>query len=99
MPYAKKYAIIFVISTVFSAANVTAGNLAVSQGASNISLTAMLTGAILNMILDPIFIYALHLGVQGAAIATLISQIVTSAIYVRFFRWRKDFCKGWFFLL
>ncbi len=93
MPYAKKYAIIFVISTVFSAANVTAGNIAVSQGASNISLTAMLTGAILNMILDPIFIYALHLGVQGAAIATLISQIVTSAIYVRFFAGGKTFVK------
>lgn len=54
--------------------------MAVSQGASNISLTAMMTGAILNMILDPIVIYILDLGVQGASIATLISQIVTCAI-------------------
>lgn len=85
MPFAKKYAIIFIISTVFSAVNVTSGNLAVSQGASNISLTAMLTGAILNMVLDPILIYPFHLGVEGAAIATLISQIVTLGIYIRFF--------------
>ncbi|MDD3362851.1 MAG: MATE family efflux transporter [Hespellia sp.] len=93
MPFAKKYATVFVISTIFSAINVTAGNLAVSQGASNISLTAMMTGAILNMILDPIFIYGLNLGVQGAAIATLIAQIVTSAIYVRFFAGGKTLVK------
>ena len=85
MPFAKKYAVIFIISTVFSAVNVTSGNLAVSQGASNISLTAMLTGAILNMVLVPILIYPFHLGVEGAAIATLISQIVTLGIYIRFF--------------
>lgn len=85
LPYAKNYAMIFVVSTVFSAINVTSGNLAVSQGASNISLTAMMTGAIMNMVLDPIFIYALDLGVEGAAIATLLSQIVTFVIYVRFF--------------
>lgn len=85
LPYAKNYAMIFVVSTVFSAINVTSGNLAVSQGALNISLTAMMTGAIMNMVLDPIFIYALDLGVEGAAIATLLSQIVTFVIYVRFF--------------
>lgn len=93
MPFAKKYATIFVISTVFSAINVTSGNLAVSQGASNISLTAMMTGAILNMILDPIFIYTLGLGVQGAATATLISQIVTLGIYIKFFAGGKTIVK------
>ena len=93
MPFAKKYAVIFVISTIFSAINVTAGNLVISQGASNISLVAMMTGAILNMILDPIFIYVLDLGVQGAAIATLISQIVTSIIYVKFLSGGKTVVK------
>ena len=93
MPFAKKYAMIFVISTVFSAVNVTSGNLAVSQGASNISLTAMMTGAIMNIILDPIFIYTLGLGVEGAALATLLSQIVTFGIYVRFFAAGKTVVK------
>lgn len=93
MPFAKKYAVIFVISTIFSAINVTTGNLVISQGASNISLVAMVTGAILNMILDPIFIYVLDLGVQGAAIATLISQIVTSIIYVKFLAGEKTVVK------
>lgn len=85
MPFAKKYAVIFLISTIFSAVNVTSGNLAISQGASHISLIAMIAGAVLNMFLDPVFIYALDLGVQGAAIATLIAQMVTFGIYFNFF--------------
>lgn len=90
---AQEYAVIFIISTVFSTANVTAGNLAVAQGASNISLTAMISGAILNMILDPVCITLLNMGVRGAAVATLISQIVTSAIYIWFFMGGKSYLK------
>lgn len=93
LPYAKKYAIIFVISTLFSTFNVTSGNLAVAQGAANVSLIAMITGAVLNMLLDPLFIYAFHLGVRGAAIATLISQIVTSIIYLCFFSGKRSYIK------
>lgn len=93
MPFAKKYAMIFVISTIFSAINVTSVNLSISQGASIIALIAMMTGAILNMILDPIFIYSLGLGVQGAAIATLISQIVTCGIFIKFFAGGKTIVK------
>lgn len=88
---AKEYAVIFIISTVFSTANVAAGNLAVAQGASNISLTAMISGAVLNMVLDPVCINFLGMGVRGAAAATLISQIVTSAIYVWFFAGGKSY--------
>lgn len=90
---AREYAIIFMISTIFSTANVTAGNLAVAQGASNISLTAMISGAVLNMFLDPICITGLDMGIRGAAIATLVSQIVTSAIYVWFFAGGKSYVK------
>ncbi|MEM1483476.1 MATE family efflux transporter [Oscillospiraceae bacterium PP1C4] len=93
MTVAKDYAIFFVISCIFSTANVTAGNLAVAQGAANISLTAMISGAVLNMLLDPLFIYGFNMGVQGAAIATLISQTVTSAIYLWFFSSGKSYVK------
>lgn len=93
MPFAEKYAKIFLISLVFGAINIAAGNLAVAQGAANIALTAMLTGTALNMILDPIFIYSLHMGVQGAAIATLIAQTVTSLIYIKFFSGVKTIVK------
>lgn len=90
---AKDYAVLFIISTIFSTANVTAGNLAVAQGASNISLTAMISGAVLNVILDPICITSLNMGVRGAAVATLISQIATSAIYVWFFVGGKSYLR------
>lgn len=91
LPYAKTYGFIFVISMLFSTGNVTAGNLAVAQGASNITLKAMISGAVLNMILDPILIYSLNNGVKGAAIATLISQIITSLIYIRFFYGKNSY--------
>ena len=90
---AKKYAIIFIISTMVSAANVTAGNLAVAQGAAKVSLKAMIIGSVLNMVLDPIFIYGLNLGVNGAAIATLISQVVTLFIYIIYFKSEKSYIK------
>ena len=90
---AKKYAIIFIISTMVSTANVTAGNLAVAQGAAKVSLKAMIIGSVLNMVLDPIFIYGLNLGVNGAAIATLISQVVTLFIYIIYFKGEKSYIK------
>ncbi|MDO4331477.1 MAG: MATE family efflux transporter [Eubacteriales bacterium] len=90
---AKEYAVIFIISTIFSTANVAAGNLAVAQGASDISLKAMISGAVLNMILDPVCIRFLGMGVRGAAAATLISQIVTSGIYIWFFMSGKSYVK------
>lgn len=90
---AKKYAIIFIISTMVSTANVTAGNLAIAQGAAKVSLKAMIIGSVLNMVLDPIFIYGLNLGVNGAAIATLISQVVTLFIYIIYFKSEKSYIK------
>ena len=90
---AKKYAIIFIISTMVSTANVTVGNLAVAQGAAKVSLKAMIIGSVLNMVLDPIFIYGLNLGVNGAAIATLISQVVTLFIYIIYFKSEKSYIK------
>lgn len=47
-------------------------------------MVAMITGAVLNIILAPIFIYVLKLGVSGAATATIISQFVTSLIYLNY---------------
>ncbi|GKX28816.1 MATE family efflux transporter [Vallitalea longa] len=93
LPFAKSYASIFIISMLFSTVNVATGNLAVAQGAANISLTAMISGSVLNMILDPLFIYTFNLGVEGAALATLLSQIVTSLIYIKFFVSGKSFLK------
>ena len=60
-----------------------------ADGNPKYSMISMVTGAILNTILDPIFIFILHMGVKGAAIATVISQFVTfilNILYVRKFQ-------------
>ena len=82
LPYAEIYAGIYVVSSIFNIFNVTMNNIVTSEGAAKTTMCALLTGAVLNMVLDPVFIYVLHLGVAGAAIATAISQIVSTAVYL-----------------
>ncbi|MDE7055043.1 MAG: MATE family efflux transporter [Oscillospiraceae bacterium] len=55
-----------------------------TQGFATVSMRTVIIGAVSNIILDPIFIYGLHMGVQGAALATVISQAV-SGIWVVYF--------------
>lgn len=85
IPFALEYTVIFIVSTFLSTINITMGNIAIAQGQTTVTLKSMLCGAILNIILDPLFIKYLAMGVKGAAIATLISQIVTLIIYFYFF--------------
>ena len=80
-PYAKQYAVIYVASSIFNIFNVTMNNIASSEGAVKVSMVAMLLGAALNTIFAPIFIYGLHMGITGAALATAVAQIVTSIMY------------------
>ena len=85
MEISKSYTEIFIVGGVLGAINVTLGNLVVAQGATKISLKAMLSGSISNMVLDPIFIFGLNLGVRGAANATLIARVITSLMYLIYF--------------
>ena len=55
-----------------------------AQGFSAVSMIAVVTGAAANLLLDPLFIFTLGLGVEGAAIATVISQILAMAVTLRF---------------
>lgn len=82
LPYAMTYAGIYVVSSIFNVCNVAMNNLVTSEGAAKTTMCALLAGAALNMILDPVFIYGLNLGVAGAAIATAISQMISSAVYL-----------------
>ena len=78
---AVSYGRLFTISCTIGAFNVASANIFVSQGASKISATAMITGAVTNMGLVPLFIYTLGLGVNGSAYANIISQSITALIY------------------
>ena len=92
MPYAVVYARIYVISCIFNVFNVTMNNIVSSEGAAKTTMCALLLGAVLNIGLDPVFIYVLDMGVVGAAIATAISQLVSTLVYVAYvFRKRVPF--------
>lgn len=82
LPYAVTYTSIYIISSIFNVFNVAMNNIVTSEGAAKTTMCALLTGAVLNIVLDPIFIYVLNLGVAGAAIATAISQMISTAVYL-----------------
>ena len=90
MPYALAYARIYVISCIFNVFNVTMNNIAASEGAAKTTMCALLLGAVLNIGLDPVFIYALDLGVTGAAAATAMSQFISTLVYLTYIIRKKS---------
>ena len=87
--YAMAYGSIIAIGFPFSMIGTTLNSIIRADGSPKYSMTSMLTGAILNTILDPIFIFVFKMGVEGAAIATVISQIATfilNIIYIKKFK-------------
>ena len=90
LPYAMTYAEIYIISCIFNVFNVTMNNIVTSEGAAKTTMFALLIGAVLNIALDPIFIYTFNLGVSGAAIATAISQIISTLVYLYYLFSKKS---------
>ncbi len=84
LPYARDYAYITLIGFVFLSFSISSNNYIRAEGNPRAAMYVMAIGAILNIILDPIFIFVMHMGIKGAAIATVISQAVSSA-YVIFY--------------
>ncbi len=80
--YALSYGGIIVLGLPFMMIGSTLNSIIRADGNPKYAMTSMVAGAILNVILDPIFIFLLNMGVEGAAIATVISQIVTFLINV-----------------
>lgn len=81
LPYAQRYLFIYAIGTVFVQMTLGMNAFVSAQGFSKISMMTVVIGAITNIILDPILIFGFDMGVQGAALATVLSQAV-SAIWV-----------------
>lgn len=83
-PHADDYLSIYLIGTIFVMITTGLNTFITAQGQSKTAMASVLIGAIFNIILDPIFIFALNLGIKGAAIATVISQAISAAWVVRF---------------
>jgi len=84
LPYARDYARIILLGTVFFSFSMSSNNVVRSEGRAKVAMTTMLISAILNIILDPIFIFGFKWGIKGAAAATVISQIVT-VLYLAYY--------------
>jgi len=84
--YALTYGSIIAIGLPFSMIGITLNSIIRADGSPKYSMVTMVAGAILNTILDPIFIFVLHKGVEGAAIATVISQILTFVLNIAYIK-------------
>ena len=87
--YAMTYGTIIAIGFPFSMIGTTLNSIIRADGSPKYSMISMVAGAVLNTILDPIFIFIFHQGVAGAAIATVISQILTfvlNVVYIKKFK-------------
>jgi putative MATE family efflux protein len=76
LPYAKSYMLFILIGMPWMAGSLVLNNQLRFQGSSLYGMIGMISGAVLNIFLDPLFIFVFHLGVLGASLATAISQLV-----------------------
>lgn len=86
--YANAYITIYLVGTVFVQAALGLNMFISSQGQAKVAMLSILIGAVINIVLDPIFIFGFHMGVRGAALATIISQ-ACSAVWVVHFLFSK----------
>ncbi len=84
-PYARDYLAIYLTGTLFSMLATGLNPFISAQGSPRTGMMTTLLGAVANLILDPLFIFALNMGVRGAALATVLSQALSFAWVMRFF--------------
>ena len=89
LTYALPYLMVYLIGTLPSMLSVGMNPFINAQGYSVIGMTSVAIGAVANLLLDPLFIFVLGFGIRGAAIATVISQVL-SAVFVLYFLTRKS---------
>lgn len=78
LPYAREYLKYIILGGIFFVFGVAAQNIVRSEGNSRLAMSAMLIGGGLNIFLDPLFMFGFGMGVEGAAIATVLSQAIAS---------------------
>lgn len=84
LPYAEAYTRITAIGFPFLIANTGMSKLILADGSPRYSMISMLIGAVVNTILDPVFIFVLNMGMTGAALATIIGQMISFCISLRY---------------
>lgn len=87
--YAEQYLNIYLAGTIFSMISTGMNGYINAQGFPKIGMCSVIIGAVVNIVLDPIFIFACNMGVAGAALATVISQAVSAIWVIKFLFGRK----------
>ncbi len=87
--YANEYLSIYLIGTIFVQLCLGMNPYITAQGYSTFAMITVLIGAVLNIVLDPIFIFVFSMGAKGAALATIISQAVSAIWVLAFFKGKK----------
>ncbi len=90
LPFARDYARYILLGAPVMCASFVLNNILRSQGKAALAMVGIMFGGILNIALDPLFIFVFHLGIAGAAIATLISQCSSFCILLLFFIFKKS---------
>lgn len=85
LPYAKDYIIIILYGTIFNILGFAVNNTIRADGSPMIAGLTMIVGCAVNIILDPIFIFVFDMGIQGAAVATVISQAVSALLILWYY--------------
>lgn len=80
--YAERYLKVYLIGTLFVQLSVGLSTFLTAQGKSAVAMVSVILGAGLNIALDPLFIFVLHMGIEGAALATVLSQSVSCVFVV-----------------
>ena len=91
--YAAAYMNIYALGTVFVQLTLGMNAYISAQGFTRVSMISVIIGAVCNILLDPLFIYALDMGVRGAALATILSQAISCAWVLRFLFGKKTFLR------
>lgn len=87
--YADQYLQIYLLGTLFSMLTTGLNGFINAQGFPKFGMVTTLLGAVINIVLDPLFIFAFNMGVQGAALATVISQGISALWVMRFLTGKK----------
>jgi putative MATE family efflux protein len=93
LPYARDYMTIILIGMFFMTFAMALNNLIRAEGNARIPMTGMVIGAVLNIILDAIFIIPLGMGIRGAALATVIAQLISVLYFMNYYFSGKSFLK------
>lgn len=84
-PYARTYLIYIMIAAPFMSSSLTLNNILRYEGKAALGMIGLMTGAVLNMIADPILMFALDMGIAGAGLSTALSQLVSWGILLAMF--------------